>query len=75
MIALPAHQDNGLIIAPHVVILGAGASIAMTLLNSENVLQCNMRKKYVIKNRNYWEINFNIKKLNPYMKERCWIKN
>jgi len=35
MIALPAHQDNGLIIAPHVVILGAGASIAMTLLNSE----------------------------------------
>ena len=34
-----------------------------------------MRKKYVIKNRNYWEINFNIKKLNPYMKERCWIKD
>ncbi len=35
MSTLPAHQENGLVIAPHVVILGAGASIAMTLLNSE----------------------------------------
>lgn len=32
---IPAQQENGLVIAPHVVILGAGASIAMTLLNSE----------------------------------------
>lgn len=35
MPTLSQYQDNGLIIAPHVVILGAGASIAMTLRDAE----------------------------------------
>ncbi len=35
MPTLPQHSTNGLVSAPHVVILGAGASIAMTRRNSE----------------------------------------
>ncbi len=35
MLTLPQYSTNGLISAPHVVILGAGASIAMIQKNSE----------------------------------------